>query len=262
LSATDLLAIPLGLIAGFAATLFGGAGLGALAQPGLRAIGVSPIETIATALSVIFPAALLSTVRYRGSRLIDRSVVLVVTAAGVPFAVAGALLTDRPPGSGHAQQLFIALLLLAGSSQMLRRSRSGAPAHEGAGDPLTPRGRRRRLVGTGSAAGIFAGGLGLSGGMIIVPALSELVGLPAHQAVATSTLIVALLALPGVAAHATIGNIEWGVAGLLAVGVVPGVVLGTSITLRADDRTMRRLFGCALLLLGLVYATGEFVALA
>ena len=82
----EIFAVPIGLVAGLAATLFGGAGLGALSQPGLRVLGLTPIETIATALTVIFPAALLSAFRYRESALIQPDVVLRVGASGVPFA--------------------------------------------------------------------------------------------------------------------------------------------------------------------------------
>jgi uncharacterized membrane protein YfcA len=260
-STTEALAVPLGLVAGLAATLFGGAGLGALAQMGLRALGVGPIGAIATSVTVIFPSALLSTVRYRASGLVRRDAVVTVGAAGLPFAVGGALLTDRIPGAGHGQQLLIAALLVAGSSRMLWSARAAAVPDEHPSRAVPRRSRRRRLIGTGVVAGTFSGALGLSGGIVIVPALAEFAGFSARQAVATSTLIVALLAVPSVVTHGVLGNIDWVLSGLLAVGVVPGVVIGSSITLRAHDRTMRKIFGAALLVLGLGYAIGELVAL-
>jgi uncharacterized membrane protein YfcA len=261
LSTAEALAVPLGLIAGLAATLFGGAGLGALAQMGLRALGVGPIGAIATSLTVIFPSALLSTARYRGSGLVRRDAVLTVGAAGLPFAVGAALLTDQVPGSGHGQQLLIAALLIVGSSRMLWSARAAAVPEHHPSRAVPHRTRRRRLIGTGLVAGTLSGALGLSGGIVIVPALSEFAGFSARQAVATSTLIVALLAFPSAITHGFLGHIDWVLAGLLAVGVVPGVVIGSSITLRAHDRTVRQIFGGALLVLGLLYAIGEFVAL-
>jgi uncharacterized membrane protein YfcA len=260
-SASDGLAIPLGLVAGLAATLFGGAGVGAIAQPGLRTLGVGPIGVIGTSVTIIFPSALLSTIRYRGSGLIQAGAVITVALAGIPVAVAGALLTNRIPGHGHAQQLFIAALLIAGASRMLWSSRADPAGESRPARAIAPTTRRRRLAGIGLVAGTFSGALGLSGGMVVVPALTELVGFPARHAVASSTLIVALLAVPSVITHAALGHIDWTLAGLLTLGVVPGVVIGSSITLRSHDRTIRHLFGGALLLLGLVYAAGELVAL-
>ncbi|MCC6454561.1 MAG: sulfite exporter TauE/SafE family protein [Caldilineaceae bacterium] len=57
------------------------------------------------------------------------------------------------------------------------------------------------VVASGAGVGILTGFLGVGGGFLIVPALVMLVGLPIHQAVGTSLVVIAMNSLAGFMGH-------------------------------------------------------------
>ena len=107
-----------------------------------------------------------------------------------------------------------------------------------------------RLVPIGLAAGFYSGFLGLGGGFVIVPLLTRWLGFPIKRAIATSLLTITILAVPGTITHALLGNIDWTIALWLAIGVVPGALLGSRITMGSADRTVRFAFAALLLIVG------------
>jgi uncharacterized membrane protein YfcA len=72
---------------------------------------------------------------------------------------------------------------------------------------------------------------------------------------------VGIFAVPGTITHALLGNIDWRLALLLTVGMIPGARLGAALTVRADDRRLHVVVGVFLGLTAIVYAAGEILAL-
>ena len=60
---------------------------------------------------------------------------------------------------------------------------------------------------------------------------------------------------------AVLGDIDWTFAAFLAVGVVPGAWLGSSLATRASDSRLRLGVACFLGLVSIVYAASEISAL-
>jgi uncharacterized membrane protein YfcA len=58
-----------------------------------------------------------------------------------------------------------------------------------------------------------------------------------------------------------LGHVDWRLATLLTIGVVPGARLGASLTIRIDERRLRLLVGMFLGLVGVVYFGAEVRAL-
>ncbi len=86
----------------------------------------------------------------------------------------------------------------------------------------------------GACAGIFAGLLGIGGGLVIVPALLYLLAgqsLPPqhlmHVALATSLACIIFSGIASAAAHHGHGSVEWPVFRRLAPGVALGTLLGS-----------------------------------
>jgi uncharacterized protein len=145
----------------------------------------------------------------------------------------------------------------------LRMART--PDGERGGDdaPLHVPSTRRSAVlvaGVGAAAGLLSGLLGLGGGLVLVPAFHQVLRLPLKATIATSLACVGVLAVPGTVTHALLGDIDWRLALLLAVGVVPGARLGAHLSLRASDRRLRLTVAGFLGLLALGYGVSETVA--
>jgi uncharacterized membrane protein YfcA len=260
----DVLTAVLGVFTGVLSGAFGVGGA-VLSTPGIRALGVAPIVAVGTTLPSIFPSAATGAWRYSRERLIDRTAVLLTIPTGLVASVVGALLSEQIPGGGHVLMLLTAGLLLFTAVRMARPPTApvapesdveAAPDHEG--------GHRSRLAfaGVGVVAGLLSGLLGIGGGVVMVPGFSQIAGLSIKSAVATSLVCVAAFAIPGTVTHAVLGNIDWRVALVLTVAVIPGARVGSALALRASDLGLRRAVAGFLGLIALGYAVGEVVSLA
>jgi uncharacterized membrane protein YfcA len=103
-----------------------------------------------------------------------------------------------------------------------------------------------RLVAIGLAAGIFSAFFGVGGGIIAVPLLIVLVGLPERVASATSLLAIGITASSGVAVFAFRGEVDVGYAARVGLPGAVGALAGTSLQQRV--RTWALTYGFALLL--------------
>ncbi|MDN5900351.1 MAG: TSUP family transporter, partial [Brachybacterium sp.] len=82
-------------------------------------------------------------------------------------------------------------------------------------------------VVVGVCVGIVVGALGAGGGILAVPVLVFLLGMPAHSATASSLVIVLITALASLPHHARRKNVDWR-NGLVFAGVsVVGAVVGS-----------------------------------
>jgi len=110
------------------------------------------------------------------------------------------------------------------------------------------------FLATGAVAGLFAGLLGIGGGMIIVPALILL--LPAfgvepnvlsQVAVGTSLASISVISIVSTHAHHRRGAVLWPVFTGLAPGLVAGAVGGALIADQLPSLTLQRIVGVAAL---------------
>jgi len=120
---------------------------------------------------------------------------------------------------------------------------------------------RWRAAGIGAVAGLLSGLLGIGGGVIMVPAFTELLYMPLKSAIATSLVCVGIFAVPATITHAFLGDVDWRLAALLTIGVVPGARVGASLTIRTAERRLRLAVGVFLALVALVYFVTETRAL-
>ena len=256
----DLLTGVVGLLTG---VLSGALGVGGatISTPGIRLLGVAPLVAVGTTLPAILPSALAGGLRYRAEGLLDGRVVAWSAPPGVAASVAGALAAGVVPGEGHLLQLLTAVLLGAGAGRMalnLRRpgdDDGAAPPGEAHGAPGAA-----ALAAVGLAAGGLSGLLGIGGGIVLVPGFARL-GVPVRMSVATSLVCVGILAVPGTITHALLGNIDWRVALVLAMAVIPGARMGAAASLRLHDRRLTQVVAAVLGAVAVVYAWAELTAL-
>jgi uncharacterized membrane protein YfcA len=105
-----------------------------------------------------------------------------------------------------------------------------------------------RLVAIGLAAGVFSALFGVGGGLIAVPLLILVAGLPERVATGTSLGAIGITALAGVVAYAFRGEVDVRYAALVGLPAAVGAFLGTSLQQRLTTRTLT--FGFAALLVG------------
>lgn len=109
---------------------------------------------------------------------------------------------------------------------------------------------RRQFIGlilVGLAAGFLSGMFGVGGGIIIVPALTMLLGFGPVMASGTSLAAIIPLAATGVISYASSGSVSWIGACLLAVGGLGGTQLGSWLLVRVSPRRLQLGFGVFML---------------
>ena len=106
-----------------------------------------------------------------------------------------------------------------------------------------------RLVAIGIAAGVFSAFFGVGGGILAVPLLILVAGLPERAATATSLGAIAITATAGVVVFAFRGEVEPAYAALVGLPAAAGAVAGT--TLQQRVRTSTLTYGFAVLLTAL-----------
>lgn len=261
--------LAIGFVGGVLSGMFGIGG-GIVTTPLIRLVlAVSALESVATTLPGIIPSAITGSAQYLRAGVAQARIGVTVGVAGALTSALGALAVTQVGGT-VALLLTAAMIFYAAGDTIVslmqdaKRADNTAgrveahgttsatlPHDVGGGAVVTASGATyAKSVVTGVAAGFYSGFLGLGGGFLIVPLLRRWVGMTHKQAVGTSLLAVAILSVPGTLAHALLGNIDWAVAVLLAVGVVPGAALGAKIMIRSSERAAKVSFAVLMVALG------------
>jgi uncharacterized protein len=245
-----ILTVLVGFSAGVLSGLFGVGG-GIAMTPGLTALaGIAPIVAVATPLPVILPTAAVGAFTYRRAGEVDMRAAAWISLPGSAASGVGALLTEVVDAR---LLLVLTAALLAWQSVEILRGRSRPAAIEERPIPAWT------LALVGVAAGVLSGLLGIGGGLVIVPALAGMLGLPLKRALGTSLVAVVVLVIPGTIVHAVLGNIDWAVAVFLVIGSLPGARLGATVALGTKERTLRLMVGSFLALVAVVYGAQQIV---
>lgn len=278
----DFLQVGFGLMIGFCAGILSalfGVGGAVISTPGIRALGASPIQAVGSTIPAIFPAAVTGSIRYAREHLIDWRIALTCGFAGAAFAVGGSFVAHWV----DARWLMVAtaaLLAWSGISTILQTQKTpvgdpsnGGEASEGvvldetsavsvsAVSVSAVSVSTVSLIIVGSVAGFVAGLLGVGGGIIMMPAFTSILKIPIKVAIASSLVAVAVFSIPALASHSLLGHINWSLALALVAGSVPGAMLGSRITVRASDSTMRYLMGGFFCVIAIVYGARELIGI-
>ena len=119
--------------------------------------------------------------------------------------------------------------------------------------------RKQLLLGAciGLVAGVASGYVGVGGGFLMVPLFLSVVGIDMRKASGTSLIAVMILAIPGVIQQGILGNINY-VAGIaIAIGSIPGALIGSRLVTHVPDRTLRFIFGGFLIVAAVILVLNE-----
>jgi uncharacterized membrane protein YfcA len=110
----------------------------------------------------------------------------------------------------------------------------------------------------GLLAGALSGLVGLGGGFVIVPALVFIFGFSQHQAQGTTlALLIPPIGILVAWTYYRHGFVDIRVAALIAVGFVVGSLLGARYAMSLWNETLEKVFGVALVLIGLKMIIGK-----
>jgi uncharacterized protein len=119
-------------------------------------------------------------------------------------------------------------------------------ASAGLADEVAGPGYRPRRLGAGAGgslgAGMLSALLGVGGGIVKVPLMHLVMGVPLKVATATSNLMIGVTAAASAVVYLVRGGIDPYIAGPTAVGVFAGAMVGSRLAARIDVRILRLLF--------------------
>lgn len=257
--------IPMGFIVGAYGTLIGAGGGFVLVPFLLILYPQESAETITgISLAVVFFNALSGSVAYARLRRIEYRSGLIFSAATIPGAILGALVTAYLPRR-FFDTLF-GLLLLAASAYLGMKPEVRAKAEW----PCPPNHREcivtdatgtvhrfsyHQLLGivVSMVVGFLSSLLGIGGGIIHVPVLVQLLNFPVHIATATSHFVLMNMTFAGTVTHIVTGTFTRGFRRtiMLAIGVLLGAQLGAWLSGRARGKWIIRGLAIALGLVGI-----------
>ncbi len=224
-----------GALIGLLTGLFGVGG-SSVATPLLSLLGVPPLLAVASPLPATIPSAVVGVIPYvRAGEARPRAAGWTLAGA-IPAAILGALASHRVGGP--------ALLVISGVVLIVVGQRVLRPI-----DPsMRRRGTERRknrpiLIAASAGLGLFTGLLANGGGFLLVPMYLLLFGLTMRESAGTSLLVIAVLAVPTLAAHWSLGHVDWPVAGAFALGAVPASALSGRYAHVVAGPRVRHAFG-------------------
>ncbi len=273
------LLLALGLTAGVLSGFFGIGG-GWVVTPVLNFLGLPIGHAVGTGLAYIFGTSLIST--YRHSRHGNVSVrlglpVVVTMMAGMKI---GELVVVALGKGGRAESvihwLYIIFLLVLGKILLVEgvnTLRKKEVHHDGGRlsrwfhnlhwkpEVTLPHAPGRvsvwLLLGIGIVGGMLAGILGLGGGVIVVPALVYLVGVPTSMAIGTSLFCIFCASPFGAWCYAQGGRVVWMPVLVMVIGAMVGAPLGVAATKYVKGPWLRVLYGFTMVMGGLAVVLKE-----
>jgi uncharacterized membrane protein YfcA len=262
------------LLVGLGAAAYGtliGAGGGFIMSPVLLIFfGKSPVAAAATSLTAVVFNAITAVLTYHQQRRIDYYTGVRFAAAMVPGALVGSLIAPYIPAPLFKLVFGALLALIAGYMAIYGERPGGRPSGVAPDEAaLRAQGKTVRVVIDDSGhkhvfgyrlrdalllsagVGVLSSVLGVGGGIIQVPAMISLFGVPPHIAVATSQFMLLIAALTGASSYLVQGVVDVPTAVLLGLGGIAGARLGAAIARRVKGKVIVRALAIALLLVGL-----------
>jgi uncharacterized membrane protein YfcA len=261
------------LILGFAAGIFSGMfgiGGGVIIVPVLIVfLGFTPVSAIATSLgALMLPVGILGVLAYQRQKLVDIRSAGLIALGLLTTSFIGASITLSLPADTLKQVYGVFLFLMGwrfAEPRKYVRERQGitaapVPMTNSVDDPAAVPWYVVLIVGL--VAGILSGMFGIGGGVVIVPALVTL--LKYDQKLAVGTSLGALLlpvGLPGVLNYYQAGQLDIAVAIPVAIGLAIGALGGARIALGMSSKTVKRLYGLFLMVVGLWFVIQPLLGL-
>ncbi|MEA2272674.1 MAG: uncharacterized protein QOI98_1382 [Solirubrobacteraceae bacterium] len=235
-----------------------GVGGGSLMTPLLIIVfGVKPITAVGTDIAYAAVTKTVGGFKHLRQRTVDIPLSTCMAIGSVPAAVLGVYLLDlihNAAGKSFDTTLMTivaAAVLLAGTATLARIVfMPNLTAKERQSAELTRR-NRVAAIGVGVFVGFILGVTSAGSGALIAVALILVFRLVPHRVVGTDVFHAAILLWAAAIAHVVAGNIDYGLAGNILVGSVPGIWLGSHLSVRVPTGSLRLALSVVLLGSGL-----------
>ena len=247
----QLISICLGMFIGFILAL-SGAGGGIFAIPLLMfGLHLNITQAAPIALLAVMSAASVGAIQGLNKGIVRYKTALLMGAFGIVFAPLGVWLAKRAP-TQYLGLMFAAILIYLATRMWKRDFKK---VYDNANNPtpacvLNPATSKlfwtahctKRLVATGSAAGLLSGLLGVGGGFFIVPSLRKVSNFDTQTTIATSLAVIALVSAGSVATYLLHGDISWNIAVPFVVSAMVGMFVFRLFSHKIPNKISQRSF--------------------
>lgn len=216
-------------------TLIGAVGIGGvLLIPALTAFAGLPIHTaMATALFTFIFTGILGTVMFQRRGSIDWILTRPVLFSALIFAFVGAWVNSIARPTTLAL-LLAGVIIFAGVYTLFTWHGLRQTAFKD-----DPRAQRILLVAVGGIAGFGSGLTGVGGPALSVP-LMVLFGFPALVSIGASQVLQIVAAASGTLGNLRFGSIDFGVAAIVTLVELAGVIVGVRLAHAVDAAVLRK----------------------
>lgn len=204
-------------------------------------LGMKVQPATVMSLMVVAASALIGVYQRRASGEVRVKPGLIFSVTGAVGAWVGAF--GHRFVRGEAVLLLFSVVMIVAAWRMWRSS--GQIDSQFTGESCAERFPRSCWVKVsliGMVVGLLTGFFGVGGGFVIVPALTLVLGFPMRMAVSTSLLIIALVAVGGLAGHLQTGQVDWPLAGFLLLGSAIGMTGGSWGAQQVSQTTLVKSF--------------------
>lgn len=233
----------IGVSAGIASGLFGVGGGIVMVPAMVLLLGTKQHVAHANSLAAIVPIATVGAIPFVAAGLVDVPLAIAMAVTATIGARLGARMMHAL-AERQLRRVFVVFLLLVAARLALQDQ--GLITAEAAVGP--------RIVGgllIGIAAGLSSAVMGVGGGVIMVPAMTLLLGVPQHVAQGTSLVAIVPTAVAGADAHRRRGMLDAMLIVSLALGGLGGAFAAANIALGLDEVVLQRGFAVLLVLVSL-----------
>ncbi len=253
--------VGVGLLVGVLSGMLGIGG-GTILVPVFKlGFGMPALGATATSMFTIIPTSISGTISHvRGKTCVPRFGV-AAGLGGAATSPLGVWLASLSPAwatmvAAACVIAYSACTMLSKAFALWKRTRrdggAGPTRRDGDIGPVSyvvPQGAKPVALAAliGLVAGVLSGYVGVGGGFLMIPLFMQLLRMPMKLTSGTSLIGVLMLSVPGTVMQALLGNVQWLAGICVAVGAIPGAVIGTKLLARVPELALRFIFGGFLL---------------
>jgi uncharacterized protein len=234
-----------------------GMGGGSIMTPALVLVfGIKPVTAIGTDIAYSAVTKVVGAWRHLKLKTVNRGLVFWLAIGSVPSALAGVWAISvlrHSLGKDLDKTVFAILaatLLVVGVATLLRGFLLADKIDERA-DFTIERRHKIAAVAIGATTGFVIGITSAGSGTLIGIMLIAGFRLTPQRVVGTDVTHAAVLLWEAAIAHTIGGNVDFGLAGNILVGSIPGVIAGSQLSVRWPKGLLRTLLGLVLVAAGL-----------
>ena len=168
-----------------------------------------------------------------------------IAITGVPFAVIGAFLTKTATSYAAFQLLMAAILIIAAAlvifqASIYRKSKVKK-------DPRIDAKFRIKAATIGIYIGLIAGVTGISTGSLAIASILLFLDMQPHTAVDLAIFEGFIILLAATIVQVSLGNVSLPITGLLVLGGIPGIIVGSRLKGRLNTTTLTYLIAAVII---------------